>query len=368
MARFSAIENEQPLSLRASLTEALKSAEEYEPAKGLEAAMDVAMLLGEPLLLTGDPGVGKTRAAYWLANELKCGDLLRFNVKSSTSGTDLLYAFDEVGRFRDGARPTERPLVRYLRLHPLGEAILRAAGGKVALQTSSGETLKGDALKRHAELLTAAFGAEAAPTSGEAKTCLLLPQEPAFENADPAHRVVLIDEMDKAPRDTPNDLLSEIEDMSFAIPELGLRVSANPKFRPIVIITSNSEKSLPDPFLRRCAYFHIPFPGVEELKVILGKRLSALSGGGPLLNETLQLFRQLRAADSGVRKLPGTAELLAWLGILNSKLELRSESSLKEAARKDLNAVTESLTAVLKNKEDADVGLRILKRWTASID
>src|SRR5215471_4965664 len=253
MADFTAIQSEDPLRLRPPLAEAHKRSDAYFPADGLQQAIDVSMLLGQPLLLTGDPGTGKTRAAYWLAEQIKAGPLLRFDVKSTSTGTDLLYHFDEVARFRDSTRREEKPLVRYLRFNALGAAILHAAGGGAVLQTVTGEPLEGATLARHRELLLDAFGAKA-PHDGKVTAALLAPDDTAFAGAAPVHRVVLIDELDKAPRDTPNDLLAEIEDMGFKIPELGLLVQADAGFRPIVIITSNSEKSLPDPFLRRCAY------------------------------------------------------------------------------------------------------------------
>src|SRR5262249_50051270 len=148
---------------------------------------------------------------------------------------------------------------------------------------------------------------------GKVTAALLAPDDTAFAGAAPVHRVVLIDELDKAPRDTPNDLLAEIEDMGFKIPELGLLVQADAGFRPIVIITSNSEKSLPDPFLRRCAYFDIPFPrrydsrvdkdwpGEGTLEQIIEARIDALAGGGTLIEQALDLFQRLRKPDSGIR-------------------------------------------------------------------
>src|SRR5205085_6127566 len=108
------------------------------------------------------------------------------------------------------------------------------------------------------KLIARAFGDEAT-TAGTARSAWLLPNEPTFSDADGQHCVVLIDELDKAPRDTPNDLLAEIENLGFAIPELGIAIRSDPGFRPIVLLTSNSEKSLPEPFLRRCVYFDIPF-------------------------------------------------------------------------------------------------------------
>jgi hypothetical protein len=245
-----------------------------------------------------------------LADRLNVTSLLRYDVKSTSSGTDLLYYFDEVARFRDSTRRIEQPLIRYLRLNALGEAIVRAAGGRAELCSIDGEVLEGDALVRHRDLLIDAFGETWTRWNGAAIAALLLPDDKDFAEAEPEHRIVLIDELDKAPRDTPNDLLTEIEDMRFKIPELGLLIKADPDSRPIVIITSNSEKSLPDPFLRRCIYFDIPFPrrydrarhgawpGEGTLELIVEGRIDALSGGGPLVEQALNFFQRLRRDDS----------------------------------------------------------------------
>jgi MoxR-like ATPase len=370
MASFTAVLAKSPLRLAPALTEHHKDAQGYFPAQGLAEAIDVAMLLGQPLLLTGEPGTGKTRAAYWLANEISAGTLLRFDVKSTSSGTDLLYYFDEVARFRDSTRQEKYPLVRYLRFNALGEAILRAAGGKAVLQTIPGEPLEGAALERHRKLLEDAFGDR--PSTVSATTSLLLPDDASFSDSEPEHRVVLIDELDKAPRDTPNDLLVEIEDMEFAIPELGVVVKSHIDFRPIVVITSNSEKSLPDPFLRRCAYFDIPFPrrynarvdgawpGQGTIEQIVEARIDALSGGGQLVSQALDLFQRLRRP--GLRKSPGTAELLAWLDVLVSQHKLGPKDDLiPRAATLDL-----TLSPIMKTKDDLEAARRIILDWAKS--
>lgn len=370
---FTAVLSEGPLQLRAPLTERHKTAEAYFPAVGLAEAMDLAMLLGQPLLLTGDPGTGKTRAAYWLAYQLRNAvRVLRYDVKSTSSGTDLLYHFDEVARFRDSTRQLERPLVRYLRFSALGEAILRAAGGDAVLCTSEGEPLEGEALSRNSELLVDAFGEGGRTISGAAKAALLLPDDKYFSRTEPEHLIVLIDELDKAPRDTPNDLLGEIEDMRFEIRELGLQVKADPNFRPIVLVTSNAEKSLPDPFLRRCAYFDIPFPrrydqrkdgkwpGRGTLEEIVEGRIDALAGGGRLVEEALDLFQRLRRDDAGVRKRPGTAELLAWLDLLVHRHGFGPQDDLKT----HYDIVDLTLGSAIKTSDDLEAARRIVAEWS----
>lgn len=367
---FSAVESLEPLKLCEPLIEGHKRAAAYQAAPGLREALDVAMMLGVPLLLSGDPGVGKTRAAHWLAEEKLKTDLLRFDVKSNTSGTDLLYHFDEVARFRDSSRPGDRPLVEYLRFNALGKAIIESAGGRAGLYTLSGEKLQGAELLRRRKSLLEAFGepvvemlkrAESGDDEVAVPVSLLLPEARQFEQAKPRHRVVLIDELDKAPRDTPNDLLVEVEDMEFNIPELGVKIRGDSGYRPIVIITTNSEKSLPDPFLRRCAFFDIPFPEKEDLEKIIDASIVTLKGGGKLVDEAIDAFLEFRAPQA-LTKAPGTAELLAWLDIL-LRQGLGPTDSLREASRDPKRGIATSLTAVMKTTADQKKGRKMLQEW-----
>lgn len=347
----------------------------YRPAAGLAEAADVAMMLGVPLLLTGEPGTGKTRAAAWLAGALGLNRPLRMDVKSSTTGTDLLYSFDEVARFRDSSQKLERPLIEYVRFGALGLGILRGGGADTVLTDMFGSVPSHDLLKR-------AFGEAAFGKSAQAS--LLLPRDDRFGEAE--HCVVLIDELDKAPRDTPNDLLAEFDSLSFAIPELGLRLSAGVK-RPIVVLTSNSERSLPEPFLRRCAYFDIPFPDPKEIALIVSTTLGGYqeldaqtesaseqphtnvsleqeSGKrfGPdsvLLKEAVEVFFAVRR-DPQVHKKPGTAELLAWFDILLNRARLSPDVSLTTVVRQQKGKIERTLCALLKSAEDVKIGQRIL--------
>ncbi len=129
----------------------------------------------------------------------------------------------------------------------------------------------------------------------------------------PTRRLVLIDEIDKAPRDFPNDLLDEIDQMSFHIPELNVRYTATE--RPVVIITSNSERQLPDPFLRRCVFTRIEFPDAPRLKLILHERLSELNLSERLTEVAIRRFEELRDL-AGLEKKPATGELIAWAKVL----------------------------------------------------
>ena len=256
----------------------------YLPDPGLVDAVNVALALGQPLLLTGEPGTGKTQLAYSVAYELGFLDdhgqaeVLKFETKSSTESRDLFYTFDTLARFRAARHEEEMDSVNFIAYHALGLAVLRAN--------------RPEAVK--------AF----------------LP--PGFSHTRQRRSVVLIDEIDKAPRDVPNDILNEIEAMYFRIPELGnQQLAAEPGFRPVVFITSNLEKALPDAFLRRCIFYNIPFPDKMRLREIVAGRVAELDlGQGPLLEDALDFFDFVRNPDRGVRKRPGTAELLNWVSIM----------------------------------------------------
>ena len=268
-------EEKEPVDLPISPLASLQSEQQYLADSGLRHAANVALLLGQPLLLTGEAGTGKTRFAYSLAWELGYGAPLKFETKSTTVASDLFYTYDALRRFQDvqvGEKP--KSALPYLVYQALGVAILRS----------------------HPEEKVAEF----------------LP--PTFEHGGQSRSVVLVDEVDKAPRDFPNDILNEVENMYFRIPELGnIRIDTNPALRPVVIFTSNSEKDLPDAFLRRCIYYHIPFPPPERMEEIVANRLGAVSAANSeLVRQALSLFYFLRQPGR-LRKKPATAELLGWL-------------------------------------------------------
>lgn len=374
MHNFTAIAGREPLRLQPALTDRHKRTESYQPPVGLPEAADIAMLLGVPLLLTGEPGAGKTRAAYWLNAQLGLGieQLLRFDVKSTSSGTDLLYQFDEVARFRDASDGRERPLVEYLRLNALGAGIVLAAGGNsVLISTSSARRLDGEQAVIEAQLLDRAFGARWR-SRGRAEASLLL-ADGSIADTPGETRVVLIDELDKSPRDTPNDLLVEVEEMEFSIPELGIKVKAEGAARPVVIITSNSEKSLPEPFLRRCAFFDIAEPGEKELRKIIDASLEQLSGGGQLVDDALHLYRVFRS-DTHIRRKPGTAELLAWLDTLVAHLGLAKEHGLARPpvgqhahadTRDELEArILRTFGTLFKSRDDLEAAKAAYVAWS----
>lgn len=237
-------------------------ARRFVPGEQLETAINTAIAVGEPLLVTGEPGTGKTQSAYYVAYKLGIEPVIHFQVKSDSTAQNLLYNFDTVRYFHD--------------------ANLRENGKKLD---------KAKYVEPRA--LWQAF--DAANNTG-------------------APSILLIDEIDKAPRDFPNDLLHELDKMEFTVIETGEKKSAPKGLRPIVFITSNSERRLPEPFLRRCVYHHIRFDDklVEEAWQARADEFKPLSES--FLKLAVQRFLELR--DRSLRKRPATGELLVWLRVL----------------------------------------------------
>jgi len=279
----------------------------YLPDPGLVDAVNVALMLRQPLLVTGEPGTGKTQLGFSVAWELDLGLPLVFETKSTSIARDLFYTFDNIQRFQashvQGADIDPRGFVHF---NALGIAIM--------------QTL----------------------------------------DDPPLRALVLIDEIDKAPRDFSNDMLSEIENLYFRIPEAGNdEIRANPDYRPIVIITSNSEKSLPDAFLRRCIFYHIPFPDEARLEEIVLSRVPSITPDATsLLAEVLEFFGVLRSEHTGLRKRPGTAELIGWTTALvasgaNPGASLRSQAEI--GAR--------TLSVIAKHPEDQERTSTAFRAW-----
>ncbi len=247
----------------------------YIASQPLSDAVNVALALGQPLLLTGEPGTGKTQLANSIAHQLGLR-LYKFHTKSASTARDLFYRYDSLRHFHD-AQLKDKSSVEakdYIELEALGKAIV---------------------------------------------------------NSPVERAVVLIDEIDKAPRDFPNDVLNEMEQMEFTITETGKTFQADDSNRPIVIITSNSEKNLPDAFLRRCVFYHIPFPTKSLLKQIVNSRLDLpASFKERMVDAAIDHFQEIRS-NKGLRKKPATAELLAWIHVLSeldvdmNNLELERE-------------------------------------------
>jgi MoxR-like ATPase len=316
----------------------------YKADPGLVEAVNVALHLGQPLLLTGEAGTGKTLLARSLAWELSYPQET-YEVKSTSTASDLFYTYNALAHFHvaqlgagrpdpehvlrpDAGAPApeaaERPEqlgLRYLRYNALGAAIVRAAP-----------------LKAVAHLLPLGF------------------EHPGT----PVRSVVLLDEIDKAPRDLPNDVLSALDAMAFTIPELGnARVEADPELRPVLVLTSNSEKALPDPLLRRCIFYHIEFPGEPQLREIVLARLDGMAEQGSLLDDALKLFGRFRQADI-LRKKPATAELLGWLLRLRRLADATGRNPVRDGTSEELNR---TLPCLMKTADDVPMAEEVVRRW-----
>jgi len=245
----------------------------YVTSEPLIAAVNVALSLGRPLLLTGDPGSGKTLAAYWLAHVLALGDVLEFHVKSESRAQELLYAFDAVSWFRESQAAAVR-----------------------------GEPHVDKTKHIHPGALGRAFGWTKAPRRSS---------------------VVLIDEIDKAPRDFPNDLLLELDQMLFRVAEDGDRIVTCPdNKRPVVVITSNQERRLPDPFLRRCVLHEIKLDD-KTVHDILAQRLRDLhqaDQGSPfpedeLIDAAVALWKVVVGSRANLARNYTIDEFWRWLAL-----------------------------------------------------
>jgi MoxR-like ATPase len=227
----------------------------YLAAPPLALAVNTALAVEQPLLVTGEPGVGKTKLAWSIAAELELGPVLEFHTRSDHRARDVLFTVDHLRRFYHAQvhDPAALDIRNYIRYEALGEAI-----------------------------------------------------------RSPSERVVLIDEIDKASRDFPNDLLDVVERMQFTVPDTGDTFKAAQ--RPIVIITSNGEQDLPNAFLRRCVFHHIDFPEPGPLRKILEERLADLDVEDALLDAAVQRFLDLR--ELPIDRKPSTAELLKWVTVL----------------------------------------------------
>lgn len=285
----------------------------YLAEPGLRDAVNVAVTLGIPLLVTGEPGTGKTQLAWSVAYELGLGDPLVFSAKTTSIASDLFYRYDALGHFRQSRFGNEElPAMHFVDFEALGIAALLMMNP-----------------------------VEADP---------YLPVR--HKGTGPRRSVVLIDEIDKAPRDLPNDILREIETMTFRVKESGLTFPpdglADPQYRPIVIVTSNSEKNLPDAFLRRCAFFHISFPDKQRLTEIVNRRFGKTKWFTPQrVSEAVEKFTLVRSLS--LRKAPATAEFLAWMRILQE-----NDLDPRDIQRGAREAIAFTAAILSKNKEDAE--------------
>jgi MoxR-like ATPase len=277
--------------------------EGYKPDKGLVDAIEVALLLRKPLVLTGRPGTGKTELGHYLGWKMNL-PVYQFDAKSTSVARDLFYVYDAIRHFRAGG-----DIQPFLTFTAMGQAILDCAN----------------------------------------KTPEVVLALPKHLRDEPRRSVVVIDEVDKTPRDFPNDILNEIDNNCFRIPELAnLEVRADLEWAPVVVITSNSEKNLPAAFLRRCVYYHVPVPEGEELKKIVSRRVAEFaSPDGELLKDMVARFELVAGKDSTLRHPPSTSELLDWARAL-----IRRGAQVDRNFSGQAKLLKETLGALIKSDED----------------
>ncbi len=314
----------KPIELPPSRPTSEISPETYMPDDGLVDAVNVALLLGQPLLLTGEPGTGKTHLAYHVAWQFGL-PLFKFETKSDHKAQDLFYIYDALRHFHAAQVSKSCNLdtpnaIDYLQYTALGKAIILA-----------------NELEKVKKFLPSGF------------------KHPG----KPQRSVVLIDEIDKAPRDFPNDILNEVEDKHFRVPELGIDDEigvADEQFKPILILTSNSEKHLPAAFLRRCVYYNIPFPEKDVLSQIVEKRLGQIAkNSSEFLEDALDLFIELR---NQLKEKPATAKFLNWLMTLHQMFKGRNDSKYQYP-----NDLARTLSTLVTNTDDQEIAKEIFKDW-----
>ena len=259
--------------------------QDYVATDDLKVAVNAAVLLRRPLLVKGEPGTGKTVLAQEIATALGA-PLIEWNVKSTTKAHQGLYEYDAVARLRDGqlGDPRVHDISNYIRKGKLWDAF-----------------------------------------------------------TSPTLPVLLIDEIDKADIEFPNDLLQELDRMAFHVYETGETIAA--KDRPIVIITSNNEKELPDAFLRRCFFHYIKFPDRDTMQAIVDVHFPGIQK--ILVSKAMDIFYDIRDVP-GLKKKPSTSELLDWL-----KLLLNEDMPLDVLQNSDpTKAIPPLHGALLKNEQD----------------
>ena len=268
-----------------------ESTADYIATSDLSIAVNAAITLEKPLLIKGEPGTGKTELARQVANRLSL-PIIEWNIKSTTRAQQGLYEYDAVSRLRDSqlGSPNINDIANYIKKGKLWESFI-----------------------------------------SDTKT------------------VLLIDEIDKADIEFPNDLLQELDKMSFHVYETGKQITA--KHRPIIIITSNNEKELPDAFLRRCFFHFIKFPDLETLARIVEIHFPKIKKN--LLRNALTQFFEIRETP-GLKKKPSTSEALDWLKLL------LSEDIGPEDLRNDSTSILPKLYgALLKNEQDVQLFERL---------
>ena len=333
---------------------------DYIPSPGLLNALEVAYMLKRPLLLTGEPGTGKTQFAFWVANQLSRTDgfqpePLIYNTKTSSTARDLFYHYDAIAHFRatqnSGLSATSRSTAPST---SSSTAASTAAPSATATSNAPSATAPTTAPTTEDFIQLKALGLAITGAIGRPDLTL----SPAILERggigdQPRGSIVLIDEIDKAPRDFPNDLLNEIENYEFEIPELNqkVRLTAESQRRNIIIIlTSNFEKNLPDAFLRRCIYYHIEFPDRQRLFAIIIKRLDISEDDYRDVEKRVDDFFRIQQMPN-ISKRPSTSEFIDWMRILQNDKRLSREFFFGPELILD-DELSKYLPVLIKSKDD----------------
>lgn len=289
----------------------------YHLNPSVHTLVEMANQLQKPLLISGKPGTGKTQLAhsYREQNQKSFKNLFQFNTKSTSVYTDLLYTYDAVAHFRN--KDETKNTANFISLNALGKAIVLAIGmNHEAFQTEDWK-----------KIIQKSF----------------LKDETNYDKS-----IVLIDEIDKAPRDFPNDLLNEMDNFEFTIKEIDSTISLINKEKIIVILTSNEEKNLPDAFLRRCLFYFIDFPDAAQMKTIVNSKIPNLDENN-LLNK-INFFYEIY--NLGLEKTPTTSECLDWIQYL----------SQKNLLDKNISELKDTLPIIIKKNADFKIIINYLDK------